>query len=833
MKTLFAKFNSISLEYHTIGILKGCIDIVESLNIQDSLIKNKIIYSLILASVYQSVGKSTDYFQEKIKKEHNNSVNMKEFRKSKKKQRKDIKPHHHEISYAFFTKYIKIDDRLIYDTAKYALAWLLPPHTDKSNKIILFDNYEKIFNELSKDENDFEIKLEEYHKAILILVKSQDFMQKYLDIFEREELHSSPFFPEYHIKVDDSENTESLKIFCLKILQESYRFVNTLDRDSLSNYLKSSSNIFLTNRNNSKRFNFKNINPSDIRTLNQFELIKQAMKYKTSLFGLNPASGKTLIALAVFMLNSNERNRNLFVALPKQAQIKGSENTIKKALEILLENINSVSVELFFNGKVQKSINENKFNKDKELHSDINILTFDRLLSICYEMRQQSEFFLMLNNDLIIDELHEFIHLEAMCPSLKVILKIRSWINNGTKTILMTGTPDPALIRFLFGDLNKIPDFKYFDSNMLKPFNESKSYIEYNENFNDKIKKDSLISFNSIKKCQEYIVNRVSNFKNYQMLHSKYTEKDKDKNLKMILDSHSNKKSDKISVFCRIFNSCFDLNASNGYFENSLPNFIMQQIGRVNRFGNKPDGKILIFKDLDEEVFADDKLGYSSIHRKWDSFLKENFSAPKYMTISEFRTQIYDKFYNDSENVNMLQEILENRIYEANEALKSWFPSMNDLIYYKHLRKKNNKPYIKSLRKGFRGISKYLSAAIYNNLGNCISQLSNEDLLTINKSSWEFNHLIAACASLSKSDLNILKRINVEFNYKSLSHNVLGVYPDCPLLTSIYVDKNGKNRLLNKRLNDKKIKLYKIYNSYFGLISYSLYKKSLNRLSKV
>ena len=90
MKTLFAKFNSISLEYHTIGILKGCIDIVESLNIQDSLIKNKIIYSLILASVYQSVGKSTDYFQEKIKKEHNNSVNMKEFRKSKKKQRKDI-----------------------------------------------------------------------------------------------------------------------------------------------------------------------------------------------------------------------------------------------------------------------------------------------------------------------------------------------------------------------------------------------------------------------------------------------------------------------------------------------------------------------------------------------------------------------------------------------------------------------------------------------------------------------------------------------------------------------------------------------------------------------
>ncbi|CAO1296095.1 unnamed protein product, partial [Diamesa hyperborea] len=367
------------------------------------------------------------------------------------------------------------------------------------------------------------------------------------------------------------------------------------------------------------------IEESDIRSKEQIDLSKKIAEHKMTICSVDPGAGKTSIALYWHLLNYQKNPCKLIFALPKQVQVTGVFETISRDLERICLNNSDISIEGVFSGKRQYVSNVS--DGSNLLSSDINIMVFDRLLSPCYERKQFGEFISALRSNLVLDEFHEFCWLYSMIEPLKEIIKIRKWINNGAKTLFLSGTPDPSLIRILFGDDSSDNKIMIFPRDSLSPMNTNKSYLVLKDTFPDNIPQDSLVSFNTVANSQEYMLNK--DLSNILHVHSKFTESDKKEKIYEILSEHSENCSDKITVTAKILQSSFNLNYKNGFLVCSHPNTDAQTWGRINRFDNKYNGYIIMILESEFSIFDDNKLGHKSINKRWEEFLKSNISTEK------------------------------------------------------------------------------------------------------------------------------------------------------------------------------------------------------------
>ena len=819
MEKLIANKQQHELADHLIGVLKRSLQIVDEKKFDEGIIKKSIINIIVYGALLHDIGKVHSLFQDYINKliskknnEHEDTMNDAE------SERKETfkGPFHNEISFALFAKYFKLDNEEIFKCVSGIIYWHHPANTDKYSNKLIYNTYDEIFDEANKSDPNLENNLLDFWEKLKKEVSNYDFFQEYKDIFDRPALYSNPFIPKY-INTKNSIETESLKLLTLQILIAADRDISELTSKSLKLYLNNKFN-FDDKIEKKSKFNLKEILKNDLRTNEQYNLAQKISENDISVLATDPASGKTRISLFWHILNCQKENRKLFFALSRQIQVKSLEETLKEDLESILINSNDISIEGIFSGKKQYSVN-NDGKKEDLLTSDLIVMVFDRLLSPCYKRKQYDEFILALNSDLVIDEFHEFGTLYKMIFPLQMIIRIRSWLNNGAKTLFLSGTPDPGLVRLLFGGFENKFKFNLFSRDSLSPVNLTKTYVSYSSKFPEKIEKDTLVSFNTIDQIHEHMVNSEIDLENSFYISSYFNEADKLSKMEEICNANLDKLSDMITLSSKMFSGGVGTKFKNGILKSTHPNSMAQTNERINRKDDKPNGHIQIIEEQDLSIFNDNKLGHKKLIIKYNKFLKISLPEKKLYTRRERMVELYDKFWLDEENILLSHMFIEEQVKKNSKKLDHWFPTRHQ--YYRSKNSEELKIIIPS--EGFRDQGVLVTAAVYNNEGECIGQLNGIRVVNFNKH-LVIEGLIDAYKFLTKKEIKKLREMDIGIENPRLSKRTLGKRQDNPLIVSLMFE----NSKINKEL--KNINSHYIYNEYLGLIRKDIFDKLVHKL---
>jgi CRISPR-associated protein Cas1 len=800
-----ANTNGQILEEHLLGVSLMGILLTESLNfkVDKSLeIKKRVA----LAAIFHDIGKLSENFQSYIisKKagiieegDTDAEFNLNPSLKSKKNS--FVGPFHNEISWAFFCKFINMP-KVARDIVSYAIYWHHPAFDDENGRV--YKDSEVIINKVGSDFDSANalILIESLKKKLINLYPffEDSFTQK---SNPEDNQISTPDFTQFETAVDAE------KRIVLAILIEADRIVSRFTSEELQKFILKPC---LPIQTDNKSFNFQKIQSK--RSDDQFNLASEMTKNSISICGADPGSGKTSISL--YWWNFNEVKLPLMIALPRQNQVTGIFNTlIKDTKRIFIGE--DLRIKGFFNGQIQHD-NIEQIGLDSKIESEldssnINIMVFDRLLSPCYERKQNSEFLLMLKSHLVLDEFHEFTNLHRMRPALKEVITIRSWFDPivGPKTLLISGTPEPALVRSLGLDSKKI-----FTREKLEPFKDrliSLRLLEENktfESFQKDLNKDTLFTFLKVKDAQLLFSKSIENSIPSALIHSEFTDTDKKKILNSILVEYGENGLSRYPVLSsKMLQSSYDLNFRKAFCEISLPFTDCQTIGRVNRFGNKDDAEVNFFiQDSSISNFNDNRGKFKIIYQLWLNHLKSVVGQGVKFKYRDLIKNLYDDFWTENTILTAI-ECLNKYENEERVYLKSWYPKRISL----QKNKKNNIHKI-NRRYSFRGESLLASAVVVNNDLKYQRQLTENDLLSVS-SAWEMSALRDACKQVIKPSL--IKDLNSGdvFDFSKYTKS-FGLKDDLPFLFSHI--SNSIDNILNYNLKDKN--LHQVYHPLFGLI---------------
>lgn len=186
----------------------------------------------------------------------------------------------------------------------------------------------------------------------------------------------------------------------------------------------------------------------DRRTKAQIEVADQIQGDLISHINMDAGGGKTRLGLMW-------ARRQVVWMLPKVAWIDNMVQTIQGDLDACGLDLSTQSV---YGGKVQSG-------SGLPFEADIVVTTPDRVLIDTIDQTQKSvpELLRILAADLVIDESHEYIHLDKMLIPLKILLAMKALVR--TRTLMLSGTPSYGLLDFLsdtaVGGI-KIPDCSKF-----------------------------------------------------------------------------------------------------------------------------------------------------------------------------------------------------------------------------------------------------------------------------------------------------------------------------------------------------------------------------------
>jgi CRISPR-associated endonuclease/helicase Cas3 len=828
---LYANSQKQPLHEHLIGVTKKAISLLDDLKINDESTYNDAFVVLFYSSSMHDIGKLDQHFQEYLnkKKKTKSGLTDAEF-----ERKKFIGPYHNEISFCFSAKYKKFFNINIHEAINYCIYWHHPanidttkknsplhfPSADKIEKTTLQNNNDLFFNETAEDFYQNEVLTFLKNFPISSVLTEEQSFKLLFPKFNEQRVQFSIDIPSYTCDRSEEKNNDpirwaALKRLCLNILIEADRWISQKNANSLNIYINNKEEQDYKITNNENRFELCSFS-NDSRSQKQHLLSEKIANNLISICAMDPGSGKTSIALLAHAIACKEnRNRPLIIALPKQLQVTGLFHTIKQDINRIFKTSEQYSIEGFFSGKRQHNT-DNVTNET--LSSDINILTFDRFLSPSYERDQFNEFIKMLHSNLVLDEFHEFAWLPRMIYSLQEILRIRSWIGSGQKTILLSGTPDPALIKILY-----IKDAQYFTRNELDPTYESKTKIQYVE---DDLymaqKEDQLISYNTIDQLHESLLN--IELEKSDIIHSRFSDKHKIEKIQILLEKYGRTSpiNNTCTITAKILQSSFNLNYKNASLKVSHPSTDAQTWGRINRFGNKPLGHIYMVREQNKNIFKKHLLGYKETIQKWHSFLQEHTKTEKEYSIRELLSELYDNFWLIEGHIDIAYKELSERVNDSKEDLKAWFPFRDQ---YKN---KNTSPKKrgKDCKRSFRDQSLLLSAIVKDDKGEAISQLKGDDLISLSNTYEikEYKDLIPLIIPFKKEINKINEEIFFSFNKYSTQ---AGYQQERPLFCSHYsADIDSKIESFFNNNSNKR--LHRFYHHFLGLISAEVFENLKN-----
>ena len=830
----------------------GATPLLKSLKFKPS-IEKEMSQCLIYSALLHDIGKVSKSFQKYITKNKNKEKNLEGMPTDAESLRKKsfIGPFHNEISWAYSTNFICFVNQNIQKIQKiicHSVYWHHPANwNDKSNKLY-FENAEQIFeNVQNKLEEDKAQLLKNIYNFTHDLFQSFALYYKnnlnFHDLKEPEQNQIKEIqCPKFFDHKPNEVCMNAKKQLCLNLLLESDRAVSTWNPDELNNFLneiqKSAKKIsdwgalgiksFLTKWKKQSQTNKNEKKPiledliSNTRSKEQFNLAKKMSDKQLSVCGIDPAGGKTSIAL--YWWSKSNNNFPLMIALPRQHQVTGLFQSLKQDSERIFGSTDIITIEGVFNGKRQMYSLESPPESADLMISDVNIMVFDRFLSPYYKRSQSSEFIKMLSSHLVLDEFHEFKNIPKMIPSLKEILTIRSWLDSGVKTLMLSGTPEPPLLELLNIEKNNKFERKELsprENHKFKLFIEEKKNKEKQTFF-----RDCLYSFLKVESCQKAF---ASLYKKYQdkikLIHSYFTSKDKEDKLKNILLEHRSTDSflsERSVVTAKMLQSSYNLSFEKGVLELSQPDTDCQTAGRINRFENKSQPEMYFFYDEETECFFDKRwgTGFKEIHLAWKTHLQKFIKSNEGQFVSIRKLmECYDSFWSE-ENIAKAYKTLKEQQEKAIEELNKYIPK-------RFVHGGKNKNSSSSLNSLFRGESLLLSACIVDNKGNTIDQLQGKDLLSEGRP-WLIPKIKEAMKYCLKTEDNCKKANKIKeeeiFDYNKYisKYNSFGYRADRPLLCSHYdttINQCLQNQLLDK---DTGKTYHQVYNRRFGLVKKSL-----------
>ena len=842
---LLANTKGQPLKEHSLAVaLYGCL-ILKSLKFKSDKEK-KINQSIMLSALLHDIGKVSQSFQVYIKNHINKERDFEEIpTDAESLRRKTFEgPFHNEISWAYSRSFIRFLNQDIRKIVCHSVYWHHPANWNWQSNKLYFDNAEKIVENVEKKLKErTDQLLGNMHNFTENLFKS--FPLYYGDSFnlpglttpcksQIQELQCPEFFEHQADKVQ--VNAE--KQLCLNLLLESDRYVsswtpcelnqflNEIQNQNISDWSFSKSKQFMEKWRKQPKINKREIFPIveklSFRSKEQFDLAEKMSNKQLSVCGVDPAGGKTSIAL--YWWGKSDNSFPLMISLPRQHQVTGLFYSLEKDCQRIFGKA-QIKIEGVFYGKRMHD-NWTAQEDSDLLISDINLTVFDRFLSPYYKRSQSSEFIKMLSSHLVLDEFHEFKNLPKMIPSLKEILTIRSWLDSEVKTLMLSGTPEPPLLKLLNVENNN----SVFKRAELSPRENHKFKLFYqNKDPENQFIQDCLYSLLRVEDCQKIFKALLKKYQDkIQLIHSYFTFKNKKSLLENILREHGSMNSplsDRSVVTAKMLQSSYNLNFGKAVLELSQPDTDCQTAGRINRFANKSQAEIRFFYDERTEDFFNENwgAGFKEIHKTWKTYLQGFIEKNRGQTVSMRKLmEFYDDFWTD-ENIKKYTKVLKTQQEKAIEDLNKYIPK-------RFLSSGSNKKKSLSLNSLFRGESRLLSACIVNNEGEPVDQLQGEDLLSEGRG-WLILKITEAMKNCLKTKEKCKKANNIkpeEFDYnKYISrYDGFGYSVDKPLLSSHF--DTDIDRCLEENLKDKDTDndntYHRVYHPEFGLVKRSLLK---------
>ena len=838
--SLLANTKGQSLKKHSLAVAFYGHLLLRSLKFNPEIEKN-INKCLILSALLHDIGKTSKFFQDFIKKHINKENGLRDFPTDAESMRKKSfkGPYHNEISWAYTANFIEISNPVIENIIHHSVYWHHPANYDEKTGELRFKDSEKVFDQVknNNEKNNFLYEIKDFvsdlfcsfHNIYGEKIESVDlFDPSYESISDT--IHPPDFFS--HKQEENSKNAK--KQLCLNLLLEADRSISQWETEKLNDFLKQISEskkaISSWTFDKSKAFfekwseSQKNLKENKIfpitenlsanqKSQNQYKLAEKMSNKQLSVCGVDPAGGKTSIAL--YWWSKSNNRFPLMIALPRQHQVTGLFHSLKKDCQRIYDN-SKIKIEGVFNGK-RAHDNWNPEKNSDLLISNINLMVFDRFLSPYYKRSQSSEFIKMLSSHLVLDEFHEFKNIPKMIPSLKEILTIREWLESGVKTVMLSGTPEPPLLKLLNVENNNI-----FKRKQLSPREDHKFKISFKNNPpENQFIQDCLYSFLRVEDCQKYFVFLEQKYQDkIKLIHSYFTSKDKKRLIEDILKNHGfvdSRLSEKAVVTAKMLQSSYNLSFKKSVLELSQPDTDCQTAGRVNRFGNKSQAEMQFFyNDKTEHFFSESRgAGFKEIHLAWKTHLQNFIEKNKEKAVPVRKLmECYDDFWTE-ENIKKSTKILTKQQKKAIEDLNKYIPK-------RFISNKKNKKSFLSLNSLFRGESRLLSACVVDNNGRAIGQLQDEDLLSEGRA-WLIQEIKSAMKFCLKTKekckkANIIQNEVFDYNKHISKYAGFGYKTDRPLLCSHFnavIDQCLKQNLEDP---DNKKTYHKVYHPKFGLV---------------
>jgi CRISPR-associated endonuclease/helicase Cas3 len=650
-----------------LGVAKRAVEALEGLGLNDKK-REELSRQAYLAGLFHDLGKLDPGFQgyinKKIKKksqlDDQGSTDAEEGRKGKGWHG----VFHQEISWAMLESGLRATAYPI-DTLKYAVYWHHPAALGDEGRMLARPRGNEIISDLADHGLDFTEFMAEAAPLIQKLIELADASYAQGIAFGEQRDIQNTSVPDYYILKSSKggrieKNADQTLVAAALI--EADRAVSGLSPRDLSDYLLGS----YTFSAEPLVREFPPEPPDDsARTTEQKALAQAAADCGISVCGVDTGAGKTRIAL--YWKKRLAGRRPLIFALPKRRLVDAMYGSVTADYAAIF-GCEPPSLQSAHTGKVQASTD----GQETILASDVNIIVFDRLLSSFYRRGQFSEFARMLKSDLVFDEFHEFTTVERMLPALRVILKIRSWMSGGARTLLLSGTPDKALLRVILGDAGS-GKYSYFPRSSMSPVNANTRRYKYVDAAPLGVE-HAIYSFNRVGDAQDFARPRLASV---FLIHSKFRDSDLAQKIKELLGrfGKSAPESESSVASASMLQSSFDISRRNGVLTIANPNTVAQYLGRIDRHGKHGGGTVYLLKEANESVFKKNLAGYKDTYDRYRGYLEESLGREgKVLSHREATELVWDEFWKDeAAHAGYLKE-LEERALEAEKKVSSNFP---------------------------------------------------------------------------------------------------------------------------------------------------------------
>ena len=397
--------------------------------------------------------------------------------------------------------------------------------------------------------------------------------------------------------------------------------------------------------------------------------------------------GKTITGVMAFL---NQHKRCVWIC-PRNTVVESVYLSIIQELNNL--NQDKISVELFLTGEVKDSTHPSN-----GFESDIIVTNIDNYLSASFRNEKMKAMHLFNNGFVVFDEYHEFVNEAALYSGFVNVMLAREHVIQ-KPTLLLSATPSLIYMDWLtinpFNSLtnmcNVLPDTK---THFRAP-HDKKYTIRIFEGFplNEMKKKtnNTLFKFNSIGNTQEFyrLLNSYDNAD--KIVHSKYNDSDKERNLKYLLDNYGRNSDDSLVkgnvVASDIVQAALNISFNIGWLSISSPESTLQQIGRIVRFAELVSKGVinLYLMSNDSENYKSEsnsensaiRINYNlELTKLWYSFLLNKVNSIGSNNECEATLSEIYVWYNEFNSLycDKILAFLKSKLIESNKNLEKMYP---------------------------------------------------------------------------------------------------------------------------------------------------------------